>query len=145
MIHDDKFAAVGEAMCKEGEAYCWMQECMPYPHCNANQELSCYSTEHNVTCCSDPNVECQVMDDTCNWECLDNPTSNNNTNDFCSGGMDMLMSGFATTQGTKTCIILFFRAWTLDTRFKFVIGCFGVAWLGFAIELLIAIRRRVSG
>lgn len=140
-----KFSALGQAMCNEGEAYCWMQECMPYPAspCNSNQELSCYSKENNVTCCSDPTVECQVMDDTCHWQCVD--AVSNNTNDFCNGGMDMLMSGFATTKGTNTCIILFFRAWTLDSQFKFIVGCFGVAWLGFCIELLIAIRRQISG
>ena len=130
-------------MCEEGEAYCWMQECMPQPTCHSGEILSCYSTTNNITCCSDPNEKCDVMDPTCKWECVDEPP-HNNTNDFCYGGMDMLMTGFETTKGLKPCIILFFKEWTLDDPFKFAIGCIGVGVLGFSIELLISIRRKIS-
>ena len=132
-------------MCNEGEAYCWMQDCMPQPTCGPNKVSACYSTENNVTCCSDPSIECDVMDPTCKWECVDEPQ--NNTDGFCYGGMDMLMKGFETTATNKQqpCIILFFKAWTLNTVPKFVLGCIGVAFLGFSIEFFIALRRRISG
>ena len=108
-----------------------------------NTENEDFSVENNVTCCSDPNEECKTMDPTCNWECSgsDEPTDN----EFCYGGMDMLMQGFETTKGRNPCIILFFKAWTLDSEVKFVFACFGVAALGFLIEAIIAFRRRISG
>ena len=108
-----------------------------------NTENEDLSVENNVTCCSDPNEECKTMDPTCNWECSgsDEPTDN----EFCYGGMDMLMQGFETTKGRNPCIILFFKAWTLDSEVKFVFACFGVAVLGFLIEAIIAFRRRISG
>jgi len=117
--------------------------CLPTKTCGAHQEMSCFSVVNNVTCCSDPNEECKTMDPTCNRECSgsDEPTDN----EFCYGGMDMLMQGFETTKGRNPCIILFFKAWTLDSEVKFVFACFGVAALGFLIEAIIAFRRRISG
>ena len=69
-----------------------------------------------------------------------------NHSEFCNGGMDMLMEGFETTKGpTNMCIILFFKAWTLNTPWKFAIACTCVALMGFSIEALIALRRTISG
>ena len=68
-----------------------------------------------------------------------------NHSDFCYGGMDMLMEGFETTKGHNPCIILFFKAWTLNTPWKFAVACIGVMCLGFSIETLIALRRTISG
>ena len=123
-----------------------MQECLPFPKdpCSFDEFLSCHSNVNNVTCCSDPNVDCDVMDPTCKWECVKTPPSNV-TNEFCYGGMDMLMTGFETTKNQNPCIILFFKAWTLDSKAKFGLGCIGVIFMGFMIEALIAFRRRISG
>ena len=139
---EDHYWKATNETCNEGEAYCWMN-CLPTKTCGAHQEMECYSVVNNVTCCSDPNEECKTMDPTCNWECSgsDEPTDN----EFCYGGMDMLMQGFETTKGRNPCIILFFKAWTLDSEVKFVFACFGVAVLGFLIEAIIAFRRRISG
>ena len=68
-----------------------------------------------------------------------------NHSEFCNGGMDMLMEGFETTKGNNMCIILFFKAWTLNTPWKFAVACIGVMCLGFSIEALIALRRTISG
>ena len=138
----DHYSKATNETCDEGEAYCWMN-CLPIKKCGAHQEMTCFSVTNNLTCCSDPNVECEVMDATCAWECSnsDDPTDH----DFCYGGMDMLMQGFESTKGRNPCVILFFKAWTLNTPFKFVIACIGVAGLGFSIEALIAFRRRISG
>ena len=146
-VKRDPHSKASTLMCQENEAYCWMQACMPFPEggCSNNEVLSCYSVEKNLTCCSDPNVKCDVMDNTCNWECLKAEPNDTNKNEFCFGGMDMLMTGFETTDNYNPCIILFFNAWTLDTRVKFAFGCIGVAFLGFGIEALIALRRRISG
>ena len=117
--------------------------CLPIKTCGADEEMICYSFTNNHTCCTDdPNEECTQMDDTCQWEC--EKTEPEET-DFCFGGTDMLMQGFETTSGpSNLCIILFFKAWTLDTAGKYAFGCIGVAFLGFAIEALIALRRRIS-
>lgn len=57
----------------------------------------------------------------------------------------MLMGGFSVSGNpSKQCIILFFEPWTLSTPLKFGLGCFGVFLLGFSIEVVIAIRRKVS-
>ena len=49
--------------------------------------------------------------------------------------MSMFMLGFEISGNSKNpCIVLFVESWTLDTPFKFWVGCIGVAVLGFAIE-----------
>jgi hypothetical protein len=58
------------------------------------------------------------------------------------------MGGFETAGGstnttTKTCVILFFKAWKLDSAGKFAAACLGVFVLGFSIEALICFRRKV--
>ena len=138
----DHYSKATNETCNEDEAYCWMN-CLPTKTCGAHQELVCFSSVNNVTCCSDPNEECETMDTTCNWECSgsDEPTNN----EFCISGTDMLMQGFESTKGQNTCIILFFKAWTLNTPVKFVFACIGVAGLGFFIEAIIAFRRKFSG
>ena len=63
---------------------------------------------------------------------------------FCNGGMDMLMHGFETHKTAKTCIILWFPSWVLNTPFKFGMACIGVFFIGFAIEVLISYRRKIT-
>ena len=63
---------------------------------------------------------------------------------FCNGGMDMLMHGFETHKTAKTCIILWFPSWVLNTPFKFGMACIGVFFIGFAIEVLISYRRKIA-
>ena len=143
MSHDhvsDHYSKATNQTCNEGEAYCWMN-CLPIKKCGAQEEMICYSFTNNQTCCSDPNEPCKVMDATCQWECGKTDDGNH---DFCFGGTDMLMQGFESTKGRNPCVILFFKVWTLNTPFKFVIACIGVAVLGFSIEALIAFRRRIS-
>ena len=124
-------------MCKEGEAFCWMN-CLtlPDPFCTSS---------HNLICTNNEDQQCfdDSMDTTCEWKC--NGTAPQPQSEFCKRGTDMLMQGFETTSGpSNLCIILFFKAWTLDTAGKYAFGCIGVAFLGFAIEALIALRRRIS-
>jgi hypothetical protein len=62
--------------------------------------------------------------------------------------MDMLMGGFEVAGGsnsvnTKTCVILFFKAWKLNSAAKFAAACLGVFVLGFCIEALITLRRKI--
>lgn len=84
------------------------------------------------------------MDPGCDWHCKNHPTPLKS--DFCNGAMDMLMTGFETagTNPSNPCVILFIKAWTLDTRAKFGLACVGVAALGFAVEAVIALRRKLS-
>jgi len=89
------------------------------------------------------------MDKTCKWECKEeNGVSSDGDlkSGFCNGATDMYMSGFeaAGTDHRNPCVILFVSAWTLDSRGKFVVACFGVALMGFVIELLVCVRRRLT-
>ena len=34
------------------------------------------------------------------------------------------------SNGKNPCVILLFKSWILDSRAKFIIGCFGVIFLG---------------
>ena len=68
----DNYSKATNETCGEGEAYCWMN-CLPIKKCGTHQELSCFSVENNITCCSDPNEECDTMDPTCEWECSGEP------------------------------------------------------------------------
>ena len=122
-------------LCDEGSAYCWMS-CMELPSGCVNPE--CYNSKTNISCRSD-----KSMDPGCEWHC-DGKAKRDN--DFCNGAMDMLMSGFeaAGADNSTPCVILFVKAWTLDTRVKFGFACIGVMFLGFCIELLIAVRRRLT-
>ena len=124
-------------MCENGEAFCWMN-CLPLP------DPFCTSS-HNLICSNNQDEQCydDSMDGTCAWKC--NGTTPEPKTEFCTRGTDMLMQGFESTNGpSNLCIILFFKAWTLDTAGKYALGCIGVAFLGFAIEALIALRRRVT-
>ena len=52
---------------------------------------------------------------------------------FCipGSGTDMYMAGFEISgQPDNACVILFIKAWTLDTRVKFIFGCLGCIVLG---------------
>jgi len=72
MSHDhltDHYSEATKTTCNEGEAYCWMG-CRPIPNCGPNEEMICYSIEHNFFCCDDPNETCTTMDPTCKWECV---------------------------------------------------------------------------
>ena len=63
---------------------------------------------------------------------------------FCNGGMDMLMQGFETHKTAKTCIILWFPSWILNTPLRFGMACIGVFIIGFVIEFLISYRRHIT-
>ena len=89
------------------------------------------------------------MDKSCKWECKEEEGGGSNDdlkNDFCNGATDMYMSGFeaAGTDHRNPCVILFVSSWTLDSRAKFGVACFGVCLMGFVIELLVCIRRRIT-
>ena len=57
----------------------------------------------------------------------------------------MYMGGFEIAGvGENQCIMLFFEVFTLDTPLKFGFGCVFVFFLGFLIELLIALRRYLT-
>eukprot|EP00662_Eupelagonemidae_sp_cell21_P030573 gene30573-40416_t len=61
------------------------------------------------------------------------------------GGLDMFMDGFkvASSRDTNGCVILLFRAWTLNTRAKFAGGCVGVFLLGFVTDMTVWVRRKL--
>jgi len=111
----------------------------PYPdmpHCTNSQ---------NEVCCTEEGEtgDCVNMDDSCRWKC------NNNSQllDFCrTPGTDMYMEGFQVTGNAQnSCVILFFKIWTLDSRLKFGVGCVGVIILGIFVEFLLYVRRRLQG
>ena len=140
----DAWMETMESVCAEGEAYCWMG-CYPLPQeCPTVDRARCFSTVTNVTCSTKPGGK--PMDPTCQWTCKPRKISPNyQTNDYCNGKMDMFMTGFETAGDRKNpCIILFFEAWTLDSRVKFIFACLGVMTLGICIEGLIYFRRMVS-
>ena len=135
-----------DANCQKGEAYCWMscmevpQPCQPYDQ--HRSELQCKNPKNNVTCRLQKN-DTGAMDPGCAWQCNNKPVPYKS--DFCNGAMDMLMSGFeGAGEPSNPCVILFFEAWTLDTRVKFGFACVGVALLGFTVEAVIALRRKFS-
>eukprot|EP00808_Paulinella_micropora_P003026 g47567.t1 len=70
-----------------------------------------------------------------------------NSNDFCTGlnGVSMLMDGFTWVSASKEnlCINLLFTQWTLDSRAKFIVACFGMAALAIAIEWVSVARQRL--
>lgn len=91
--------------CEEGFKYCWMT-CLPLP--------SNCSDEHAI-CLGDDGHQCEDedMDATCKWKCCESSKNDGNKDHgdkFCTGGTDMLMTGFDVVGGSgKTCIILFFK------------------------------------
>jgi len=129
-------------LCKEGTAYCWMS-CMPVPDkCQGHpDQMKCFNDKNNVTCRT--NSHGKVMDPGCEWHCMGKP---DRSNDFCNGAMDMLMSGFeaAGVDNSNPCIILFIKAWTLDSRLKFSFACIGVMLLGILVEFNIFVRRKLT-
>ena len=135
--HHHHHAQKTKDMCEQGEAFCWMN-CLPLP------DPFCTSS-HNLICTNNQDEQCydDSMDATCKWKC--NGTTPEPQTEFCTRGTDMLMQGFESTNGpSNLCIILFFKSWTLDTAGKYALGCIGVAFLGFTIEALIALRRRIT-
>lgn len=138
----DHHSTAEDELCNAGDSYCWMA-CRPLQtNCSSSEENVCISVADNFTCGT--TFDSPLMNPNCQWECMDKPPEP--LNEYCNGGMDMLMQGFETAQADKSkmCIILFIKPWTLNSRAKFIIACFGVAFIGFSIELSIAIRRRVS-
>eukprot|EP00096_Caligus_rogercresseyi_P009505 TRINITY_DN3239_c0_g2_i1.p1 TRINITY_DN3239_c0_g2~~TRINITY_DN3239_c0_g2_i1.p1 ORF type:complete len:615 (-),score=139.56 TRINITY_DN3239_c0_g2_i1:296-2140(-) len=139
-----------DKQCSAGEAYCWMS-CRPFrPKCASLQDSICYSTLRNLSCSTQING--LPMDQSCRWECKADilPSARRSLhqpNPYCTGKMDMYMSGFevqGSAGGANPCIVLFIESWTLDSRLKFCFGCIGVFLLGFTIEALISLRRKVS-
>jgi hypothetical protein len=140
---NDSWRDAMDAMCSEGEAYCWMG-CYPLPKSCPSPDLAmCFSNKSNVTCSTEPNGK--PMDPTCKWECAPQVEGVYKTSSYCNGKMDMLMLGFDVSgKRENPCIVLFIEAWTLDSQIKFWTACFGVMALGFGIEALIALRRTIS-
>ena len=140
---DGSWREAMDAMCDEGEAYCWMG-CRTLPAaCPTPDQATCFSKKNNLTCSTEPNGK--PMDPACKWECL--PSSDNvyRVSEYCNGKMDMLMLGFDVSgKKENPCIVLFVEEWTLDTPVKFWFACLGVMCLGFSIEALIALRRTIS-
>jgi len=130
--------------CLGNTAYCWMRCLEITKTCGAQDHYMCTNSA-NQTCCTDPEQEgtgnCVDMDDTCAWKCKDDPPPP--ADRFCQGsGTDMFMQGFQVSgNANKNCVILFFKAWLLDTRFKFAVACIGVIFLGIAVEGLLCLRR----
>lgn len=144
--------------------------CLPLPDSCPADQTECYNSEHkpcNIVDDKPPH------DPTCAWHCkapvtttTTDPSSNATTDPssnatttttgptpepedkFCDGGMDMLMGGFevaggSTSTATKTCVILFFKSWKLNSIGKFAAACIGVFFLGLGIEGLICLRRKI--
>lgn len=136
---------LNEDSCNEGTKYCWMS-CMPLPEeqCLGSQNLECINSSNQT----DPCFEEGTHDASCHWTCVDDlitePPDGLPNDAFCRGKTDMLMLGFEVSGRGGFCIILFFDAWTLDSRLKFIFGCVGVAFMGVAIECLIMIRRLIQ-
>lgn len=137
----DNWTRVMEQSCEEGSAYCWMG-CLSVPD-------DCDSTEDNLTCVTAAQDPCfaDSMNPSCHWECSKAVKLKQNVPNedlFCRGATDMLMGGFEASGNNGFCIILFIRYWTLNTRWKFACGCLVTMFLGFLIEFMIYLRRRVS-
>lgn len=58
----------------------------------------------------------------------------------------MWMSGFQILDEhtNRPCVALLFEGWDLNTKFKFVIGCFGTFGMGLFVEFLVYTRRQVK-
>lgn len=52
-----------------------------------------------------------------------------------------MVSGF--TLEDTTCLVLYFAAWVLDSRFKTVLACLGCFAMAILHEALVAVRRRL--
>lgn len=52
----------------------------------------------------------------------------------------MYMDGFHMNGPEYGCIMLFFRAWTLDTPVKFVFGCIGCVLLGILTQAIVKLK-----
>lgn len=138
----DPWLKAMDTLCDNGDAFCWMG-CYPLPkECPDPALATCFSEVTNVTCSTEKGGK--PMDPTCKWACLPESAKAIQPKDFCNGRMGMLMFGFDFS-GNKNnpCIVLFFEAWTLDTPLKFVLALIGVAGMGFCIEALMAMRRKI--
>jgi len=144
--------------------------CLPLPSGCGLENSECYNSVHETCNTVD---EGPPHDKTCEWHCKPPTTSTSTTapnattsspnpnattpipnptpepyDKFCEGGMDMLMGGFETAGGStqenrKTCVILFFQSWKLNSAGKFAAACLGVFVLGLGIEVLIWLRRKI--
>ena len=150
---DETWTKKMHEQCENGTAFCWM-DCLPQPQCTGEEVSYCKNDDSDP--CGDDS-----MDPSCHWECGPAPAPPVSTSppgstsppappvyDFCRNGSfstDMNMKGFfSSRQDLKPCIILFFKAWELDTRTKFAFGCIGVIILGIMVEACIALRRNFS-
>ena len=71
----DHFHEAKDVLCKEGEAWCWMN-CRPLANngtCPSGDEMVCFSSATNVTCGTDPDDPNPIMDDQCKWQCMPKP------------------------------------------------------------------------
>lgn len=128
--------------------------CLPLPSGCSHENAECFNSEHEPCNTVDSG---EPHDNTCAWHCKATtpaPSTNSTTSPpepydkFCEGGMDMLMGGFETAGGStqesrKTCVILFFKSWKLNSAGKFAAACLGVFVLGLGIEVLIWLRRKI--
>ena len=90
----------------------------------------------------------QPMSTACDLKCLNVPDGGNATEaSFCVGsGVSMYMEGFVFSLGSSKsnlCLNLLFPSGTLDTKPKFLLGCFLMMVFGGLIELLSALRKHV--
>jgi len=165
---EKSFKELKEVECSDPTtAYCWMG-CLDLPDSCPNPDQYMCTNSADKNCCTDPADEgtgkCADMDPTCTWKCSDKPdvsssaqhsttshqqpiTSNPPKDRFCipGSGTDMYMAGFEISgQPDNACVILFIKAWTLDTRVKFIFGCLGCIVLGIFVEGLLCFRRLIQ-
>ena len=121
--------------CANGGVFCWHQ-CMER---DCGKSAVCWDKSKKELCKLD------IHNPACSAICP--PVTTEGTNDrFCLDGSTMLMEGFEWSgryENTKTCIILFFNNWVLNTQIKFWFACLGVFLLGAMVEGVVVLRKRV--
>jgi len=134
------WSALLKAQCEEGKPFCWMS-CLDLPANCSLAESECLNVSQEPCYTEDVTTDCKDMDPTCSWQCKPQEEEK-----YCVGsGTDMFMQGFALgSNGKNPCVILLFHSWILDSRAKFIIGCFGVVFLGIGIEGLLCVRRSIQ-
>lgn len=149
--HGLGYEVVQNTLCDGGTGvYCWKQ-CMPVDGLSCGLQAECVDTvtgepvDGVVDCPSSGGMEA------CELQCLGSGGGNStgSSSSFCTGpGTAMYMDGFASTVQEDSadilCINLLFTDWTLDSRWKFAIGCLGVFMLGMLVEYITKMRRDLA-
>eukprot|EP00457_Paulinella_chromatophora_P001413 gb/GEZN01001415.1/.p1 GENE.gb/GEZN01001415.1/~~gb/GEZN01001415.1/.p1 ORF type:complete len:840 (+),score=88.51 gb/GEZN01001415.1/:53-2572(+) len=143
----DKVYVADGAQCiaddKTEGVYCWTV-CVSTASLPCGQDAECVDISTNTSVDGTSMCPTAPHEDMCVVQCVSpDKKAEIQQTDFCTGtGVDMLMDGFtwASASNSTLCINLLFTSWTLDSKAKFTIACFGLIFLAVVIEMFSSFR-----